>query len=135
MPNPENRPQIGVGVIIVRDKKVLLGKRKNAHGESCWGFPGGHLEFAEHIDECAKREALEETNLRVTDVQLGPYTNDIFIAENKHYLTIFAICIAEGEPHVMEPHKCERWEWFLWNELPTPLFLPVQNLKESGFEV
>lgn len=34
-----NRPKVGVGVAIIKDGKVLLGKRKNAHGEGTWSFP------------------------------------------------------------------------------------------------
>ena len=28
----EARPLVGIGVVVVKDGKVLLGKRKNAHG-------------------------------------------------------------------------------------------------------
>lgn len=45
----EKRPYIGVAVIVVRDGRVLLGKRKNAHGAGTWQFPGGHLEYGESI--------------------------------------------------------------------------------------
>ncbi|RLC15632.1 MAG: DNA mismatch repair protein MutT, partial [Deltaproteobacteria bacterium] len=55
------RPLIGVAAIVIKDKKVLLGKRKNAHGAGTWAFPGGHLEYKESIEECAKREVFEET--------------------------------------------------------------------------
>jgi 8-oxo-dGTP diphosphatase len=37
-----DRPKVGVGVCIVKDNKVLLGKRKNSHGDGTWAFPGGH---------------------------------------------------------------------------------------------
>ena len=33
----------------------------------------------------------------------------------------------------MEPEKCEKWEWFEWNNLPEPLFLPIQNLLKQKF--
>ncbi len=29
----ENRPKVGVGVLIMKEGKVLMGKRRNAHGE------------------------------------------------------------------------------------------------------
>ena len=59
----DNRPKIGFGVIVIKDNKVLLGKRKNAHGEGFWCFPGGHLEFNEEIGDCAVREVKEETGI------------------------------------------------------------------------
>ena len=55
----EQRPKIGVGVIVNKDNKVLLLQRKNAHGEGTWCFPGGHLEFNEEIEDCVKREVEE----------------------------------------------------------------------------
>lgn len=38
-------PRIGVGVLIFRDGKLLLGKRRGSHGAGDWSAPGGHLEF------------------------------------------------------------------------------------------
>ncbi len=53
------RPKVGVGVIVVKEGKVLLLQRKNSHGSGTWCFPGGHLEYGESLEECAKREVLE----------------------------------------------------------------------------
>ncbi len=33
-----------------------------------------------------------------------------------------------GHPEVLEPHKCENWNWFEWDNLPQPLFAPIQSL-------
>lgn len=33
----------------------------------------------------------------------------------------------------MEPEKCDGWEWFDWNKLPQPLFIPVQNLQKMRY--
>lgn len=38
-------PKVGIGVIVRKDNQILLGKRKNSHGDGCWAFPGGHLEY------------------------------------------------------------------------------------------
>jgi 8-oxo-dGTP diphosphatase len=130
----ENRPKIGVGVIVRKGDKVLLGKRKNAHGDGEWSFPGGHLEFGETVAECALREVAEETGLGITSITKGPYTEDVFEKEGKHYVTLFMLCDhVSGEVKLMEPHKCEKWEWFTWNNLPSPLFLPIKHLIEQGF--
>lgn len=131
----ENKiPKIGVGVIIIKDNKVLLGKRKNAHGDGTWSFPGGHLEFSEQVEECARREVREETGLEIDNLKLATFTNDIFIKEKKHYVTLYVIGeYFEGKPKIIEPDKCERWEWFEWGRLPQPLFLPVKNLLKTKF--
>ncbi|HEX2977662.1 MAG TPA: NUDIX hydrolase [Candidatus Babeliales bacterium] len=124
--------RVGVGVLIFHNGKLLLGKRKNAHGSGTWSPPGGHLEFGETPFECAQREVLEETGLVIKEITAGPYTNDFFELEQKHYITLFMIGNYEGgEPKVLEPHKCEMWDWFDINELPKPLFLPMVNLNFS----
>ena len=123
------RPKVGIGVIVYRDNKILLGKRKNAHGKGNWSFPGGHLEFGETWTSCAKREVLEETNLSIKNLEFYNVTNDIFEKENKHYITIFIECeYKSGTLQNMEPNKCERWDWFSWDDLPENLFLPIRNL-------
>lgn len=129
------RPSIGVGVIVVKAGMVLLGKRKNAHGSGHWQFPGGHLEFGESVENCARREVAEETGLTITNLRSGPFTNDIFKAEAKHYVTLFMVAEhSSGVPKVLEPDKCEIWRWFIWGEFPHPRFLPIQNLLQQGFK-
>jgi 8-oxo-dGTP diphosphatase len=127
-------PRVAVGVVVRRDGKILLGKRRGSHGEGTWALPGGHLEFKEEIDACVRREVLEETNLIVTNVRFGALTNDIFEGVDLHYVTIFMVCdYAGGELTTMEPDKCEEWRWFRWDALPRPIFLPLENVLKTGF--
>lgn len=129
------RPLVGVAVIIMRDHKVLLGKRKMSHGAGTWAFPGGHLEFNETIENCARREVFEETALGVKNIRYAAFTNDIFTEVGKHYVTLFIVSeYCHGVPELKEPEKCERWDWFYWGLFPEPLFLPLKNLLKQGFE-
>ncbi len=126
--------RVGVGVFIRKDGKVLMGKRKGSHGEGHWGLPGGHLEFNEEIVECAIREVKEETNLKVKNIHFGALTNDIFKKEGKHYITIYMVCdYSSGKLKIMEPDKCQGWGWFKWGKLPSPLFIPLQNLLKQKY--
>lgn len=34
----------------------------------------------------------------------------------------------DAEAKVMEPHKCERWDWMTWPECPRPVFMPLEQL-------
>lgn len=125
------RPRVGIGVVIVKEGKVLLGKRKGSIGSGTWSISGGHLEFGETVEECALRELAEETGLMATSCQIGPWSSDV-IEEGKHYITIFVFVNQfQGEPKLMEPDKCEGWHWFDWNELPSPLFPTVRSLVEK----
>ena len=74
---------------------------------------------------------MEETGLIARSMRPVSWVNDI-IEKDKHYVTLFVFVEDfEGEPQLMEPHKCEGWGWFEWNALPTPLFLPVTSLFEK----
>lgn len=125
-------PKIGIGVLVVKDGRILLGQRLNSHGEGHWAPPGGHLEFGETPFECTKRELLEETNLEALKIEEGPWTNDIFKEENKHYVSIFMFVPEfRGELKVMEKDRVIEWKWFDFDSLPTPLFSSLENLVSS----
>jgi len=111
-----------------------MGRRINAHGDGTWNFPGGHLEFGESLEECAVREVEEETGIKISNIKKGPYTNDLFLDVNRHYITIYMIADwLSSEPKILEPNKCEEWSWFEWDSLPEPLFLPIENLLMQKF--
>lgn len=129
-------PKVGIGVIIVKDNKVLIGKRIGSHGKNTWSFPGGHLEKFETFKSCALREIKEETNLDIELESENPVaiTNDMFNEENKHYITLFLKAkIKSGEPKIMEPNKCLGWKWIEWDKLPKNLFLPIKNLIKQNY--
>lgn len=126
-----DKPKVGVGVLIFDDhNRILLGKRQNAHGTHSWAPPGGHLEFGESFEECAMREVREETGLNIDSPQFITATNDVFIAEQKHYVSIFMKAKYPNGQKIKnsEPDKVEAWEWSCLDNLPSNLFLPLKNL-------
>ena len=130
MTEPTRRPFVGVGVLVFRGDRVLLGLRRGAHGAGTWSPPGGHLEYGEEPAECVRREALEETGLTLSHVDFAGITNDIFEAEGRHYVTLFyRTDQSTGEPTVCEPEKCDAWQWWPWDALPDNLFLPLQHYR------
>lgn len=137
MENMENktdipRPKVGTGVFILNDKnQALFQKRAGSHGADTWGLPGGHLEWQESFLENAIRETKEETDLDVTDVEVLGVTNDIFKAEQKHYVTIYMKATKwSGKPKIMEPDRCLEMGWFDLDKLPAPMFVSDANFFE-----
>jgi len=125
----KQRPKVGVAAIIRKDGKVLIGKRKVPLGKNKWAFPGGHLEMHETLEDGIKREVFEETGIAVSEITFFSVTNDTSIKDNTHYITLFFTCnYISGTVQNMEPHKCEGWEWVSWDKLPSPVFLPIENL-------
>ncbi len=124
-----NVPRVGVAIIITKNDQVLLLCRKNSHGAGTWSTPGGHLEYGESPEECAVRETKEETGLDIAEVRFKALTNDVFVAEEKHYLTVWMEAkYLGGEPIINAADEMSAIGWFSWNALPNPLFLPFQHL-------
>lgn len=106
----------------------------------------------ESFEECASRELREETGI---DIPIAQFTfshavNSVWRGEAKcshdengiaeglqkeaHYATIFmeTCCSAlNTEPQTLEPHKCEGWMWVRYDDMPKPLFLPLETLLMS----
>ena len=124
-------PKVGIGVMVLKDGKVLLGKRKGSHGEGEYSFPGGHLEYMESFKECARREVREETGIEIENIQFVRVANLQHYAP-KHYVHIGLVADwKEGVPKVLEPGKCDGWDWYSLDDLPHPLFKTLPDDIES----
>ncbi len=125
-PSHKDRPLVGVGIIVIRGNtllrnELLLGKRLGTLGHGTWAPPGGHLEYGESLEQCAKRELAQKTGLTATDIQQGGWTSNII--DNRHYITLWAhVTSFSGTPIACEPAKCASWQWFSLDKLPNPLF-------------
>lgn len=58
-------PAPACGVLLQRDGTILLARRAHEPRMGAWGIPAGFMEYGEHPERTAVREALEETGLRV----------------------------------------------------------------------
>jgi 8-oxo-dGTP diphosphatase len=126
-----NHPQVGVGVMILKEGKVLLGKRKGAHGAGEYAFPGGHLEYRESFEECARRETQEESGLEITNIRFQFVANVMQYAP-QHYVHIGLVADwSSGIPAVLEPEASEAWMWYEMDQLPQPLFVMCTLAIES----
>ena len=124
------RPQVGVGVVLVRDGRVFLAKRQGSHGEASWASAGGHLEWGESLEECARRETLEELGVEVSNLQFLCVSN--ILAYEKHYIDFeFLADIGEQEPWLAEPGAFSEFGWFPLDELPEPMFEAVRVALDS----
>ncbi len=124
-------PLVGIATMIVRDGKVLMGKRLASHGTGEYSFPGGHLEYMEAFSACALREIEEECGVVVKNLRFLMLSNTGAYAP-KHYVHIgFVADWASGEPEVREPDKCESWGWYALDALPQPLFATIPAMLEA----
>ncbi|MEP7167608.1 MAG: NUDIX domain-containing protein [Candidatus Woesebacteria bacterium] len=133
MSEKTRRPQVGVGVMIIRNGKLLMGKRLGKLGFGTYGWLGGHIEHGETMKECAIREVLEETGITVKHLEFLS-ANSAFIGD-KHYIDLeFIATKFSGTPKVVEPEKVESWDWYSLDNLPKPLFPPCEMALRCYFE-
>ncbi len=140
MNNLNKKPGAGVGVMILKDNKVLLGKRHSdpnkadskLHGEGSWTMPGGKLDFGESLEDAVCREVFEETEIKINkeNLKFVSVTNDI--VKDAHFVTIGFLCEDfEGEPKVMEPDEITEWRWFELDNLPDVIFFPSKKILKN----
>jgi len=128
----------GVGIMILRGGKILLGKRNDdpikasseLGGQSTWTMPGGKIHFGEKIQDAAIRELKEEVGIIPKRLRVVSVTNEI--RNDAHFVTIGFLCdVFENEPKVMEPEEITEWRWFSIDNLPNPIFSPSLKLLQN----
>ena len=142
----KKRVGAGLGVILEKDGKILLGMRHpdpdkadsafRSFGE--WCLPGGKLDFGETLEDGAIREVKEETGIIINNPQVISVHN--CKNEHAHFMTVGLIARDwKGEAKVMEPDEIVEWKWFDINDLPQPRYFPsfevIENYVKGKFYI
>lgn len=86
--------EVACGVMYNKQNKILMGKRpSNKFYKGYWEFPGGQLEKNETIEECLKREWIEELNLKI-EIEQEVYS---YFYDNKYFCRFFKGKIVDEE--------------------------------------
>ena len=124
---------VGFGVMMVRDGKILLGRRhgdpykanSELHGEWSWTMPGGKLEFGESFEDGARREVKEETGMDLGSCERY-LRKQRHRSNDAHFVTIGLFSEDfKGEPSSYGTGR-DRGMGMVsrWTIYPTPLFFP-----------
>lgn len=91
-------PLLTVDVIIEIEggKKIVLVRRKNP--PIGWALPGGFVEYGETVEEAARREAEEETGLKVEIKRQFHTYSDPTRDSRGHMVSVVFIGVGEGKP-------------------------------------
>ena len=125
------RPLVGRGRGSGAGKQSFPGpSTRRARGGNLGLGRAGHLEWGETLEECARREALEELGVTVCGLQFLCISN--IIAYGRHYVDVeFLGDIGDQEPQLVEPEAFSESGWFPLDDLPQPLFEAARYALES----
>jgi ADP-ribose pyrophosphatase YjhB (NUDIX family) len=91
-----SNPTPTVDVILQRDSKVLMVRRKKEPFKDRLALPGGFVNEGETVEEAMRREAMEETSLEVEPIDLLGVYSDPKRDPRKHIVTVVFIGIIVG---------------------------------------
>ncbi|MFY7853734.1 MAG: NUDIX domain-containing protein [Brevundimonas sp.] len=116
-------PGVGCGLVIQRaDGRVLLYKRLKAPEAGFWNIVGGKVDLMERSIDAARREAEEESGLKIGAVDFLCLAEEIILADGQHWVSlIYVTRDFTGEPTLTEPDKLSEIGWFALDDLPQPL--------------
>ena len=124
MPTPGiDSPGVGAGLVIMReDGKILLYRRLRPPEAGFWNIVGGKVEHMEPSAEASRREAEEETGLKIGKVQFLCVAEKIIAADRQHWISmIYLTRDFSGDPLLSEPDKLSDFGWFDPKDPPMPL--------------
>jgi 8-oxo-dGTP diphosphatase len=126
-------PRVGVGVLVVDDdERVLLTLRRLPPEAGCWSILGGKLEFMETLEDCAKREAREETGAEIALDKLLCVTDHLLPEEGQHWISpAYLGRLVSGEARNCEPEKTSEIRWVRIDQLPQNLTITAQKAVEA----
>ncbi len=110
----ENQMPIStVGALIFNAKNEMLMLRTHKWSDK-WGIPGGKIKFGESAIAALRRELLEETNLKVKDIEFVLVQDCIHSTEfyrDAHFVLLNYKCNVAGKTDVKLNHEAQEFRW------------------------
>ena len=123
--------EITSGAVVYRKNNgeieyLLLESQNKGH---FWGFPKGHVEGNETLEETAKREIKEETQLVLPiDTSFHVYTEYDLPNGNRKQMTLYTADLTQSEDIHLQAEEIKNCGWF--NYADARERLTYDNLKQ-----
>ena len=138
-------PQCTVGVVVLRKRRdeelerfeALLVERKNPPAQNTLAFPGGRLDLGERLEDCARREVKEETNIDLCDsFPLSQVTTIAHVARDDdsevkyHYVIVEYVGLASENSVIIPGDDAASVDWATLDEIDSKNILDKRAHKE-----
>lgn len=131
-----HRPILMLGAVTLvldQEHRLLMMKRTDS---GLWGIPGGAVEPGEVIEEAAKRETREETNLDILEMSLfGVFSGLELYYKYPNGDEVYNVSIVylargwRGEIKLNDEHS--QWNWFYADDIPKDISPPIRTILEQ----
>ena len=124
---------VGAAILVLDEQNRLLMMKRSDIG--CWGIPGGALEPGELVEDAARRETLEETNLEVGEISLfgvfsGPELYYKYPSGDEVYNVSIVYSSRDWWGEIKLNGEHTEWCWFAANEIPEDISPPIKPVLE-----
>lgn len=119
-------------VFVVKNAKVMMGKRKDDPQKGTWDIPGGFLNYGEHPEDGAKRELKEETGVDIKLIKLLGVYMDKYMFQGETLRTLNFIYV--GSIKSGEPNPSDDVEEIKWFDIAKPIPNIAFPLIEKGLK-
>ena len=112
--------------------QLLLIERLIDPFKGMWALPGGFMKMDETIEECARRELKEETNLTATSVEQFHTFTRVDRDERERVITVAHLALVRLS-EVKGGDDAKQAQWFRLDEIP-PLAFDHKEIIEMAIE-
>lgn len=116
--------------VVVRDRRILLIKRKKPPYKDCWALPGGFVNYGEKIEDACLRELSEETSIKGEILDLVGVYSDLGRDPRGHIVSI-AYLVGWKEGKVKACDDAKELKWFEVKKLPKLAFDHAGIIKDA----
>jgi len=134
------RPIVAVGVVVIKDREILLIKRSKPPKSDSWSISGGAQELGETTVEAAIREVREETAITIKDLHFLEVVDYMDRDQNnaiKHHYTLidYGAYYHSGLLTAGDDAEDAKWvsidqlsEYNLWDETERIIYKALESL-------